>query len=131
MTVADAYNCRILFIRNHRIIRQIGRTDVCAHDPPRTLGYVNGDTPIPNGGVLVSEINGSWIDEFGPTGRLMRAFQAPQALIFINVNHHHGRLAVLGNRLWGAPCRLNDFAEAVFGVLHRPTALGHTKMPSS
>jgi outer membrane protein assembly factor BamB len=77
LTVADAYRCRILFIRNHRIIRQIGQTDVCAHDPPRTLGYVNGDTPIPNGGVLVSEINGSWIDKFSPAGRLIRAFQAP------------------------------------------------------
>ncbi len=77
LTVADAYRCRILFIRNHRIVRQIGQTDVCAHDPPRTLGYVNGDTPLPDGGVLVSEINGSWIDKFSPTGRLIRAFQAP------------------------------------------------------
>lgn len=77
LTVADAYRCRILFIRNHRIIRQIGETDVCAHDPPRTLGYVNGDTPLPGGGVLVSEINGSWIDDFSPTGRLIRSFQAP------------------------------------------------------
>jgi outer membrane protein assembly factor BamB len=77
LTVADAYRCRILFIRNHRIVRQIGETDVCAHNPPRTLGYVNGDTPLPGGGVLVSEINGSWIDEFGPTGRLVRELQAP------------------------------------------------------
>jgi outer membrane protein assembly factor BamB len=77
LTVADAYRCRILFIRNHRIVRQIGETDVCVHNPPRTLGYVNGDTPLPGGGVLVSEINGSWIDEFGPTGRLIREFQAP------------------------------------------------------
>jgi hypothetical protein len=77
MTVADAYNCRILFIRNHRIVRQIGRTGVCVHDPPRTLGSVNGDTPLPDGGVLVSEINGSWIDNFSPTGRLRWSFQAP------------------------------------------------------
>jgi hypothetical protein len=77
LTVADAYRCRILFIRNHRIVRQIGRTDECAHDPPRTLGYVNGDTPLPSGGVLVSEINGSWIDDFNSAGRLVRAFQAP------------------------------------------------------
>ncbi|HJQ75365.1 MAG TPA: hypothetical protein VJ814_10775, partial [Gaiellaceae bacterium] len=79
LTVADAYNCRILFIRRHRIVRQIGRTAVCAHDPPRTLGSVNGDTPLPGGGVLVSEINGSWIDTFSPTGRLRSAFQAPVA----------------------------------------------------
>lgn len=77
MTVADAYNCRILFIRHHRIVRQIGRTAVCVHNPPQTLGSVNGDTPLPTGGVLVSEINGSWIDYFGPTGRLLRSFQAP------------------------------------------------------
>jgi outer membrane protein assembly factor BamB len=77
MTVADAYRCRILFVRNHRIVRQIGRTDDCVHDPPRTLGYVNGDTPMPGGGVLVSEINGSWIDAFSSTGRLLWSFQAP------------------------------------------------------
>ncbi|HZS30546.1 MAG TPA: hypothetical protein VFA37_04760 [Gaiellaceae bacterium] len=77
MTVADAYNCRILFIRHRRIVRQIGRTDVCVHNPPRTLGAVNGDTPLPDGGVLVSEINGSWIDNFSKTGKLRSAFQAP------------------------------------------------------
>ena len=77
LTVADAYRCRILFIRDRRVVRQIGRTDVCVHNPPRTLGAVNGDTPLPNGGVLVSEINGSWIDDFSSTGRLVRSFQAP------------------------------------------------------
>ena len=77
MTVADAYNCRILFIRRHRIVRQIGRTAVCAHDPPRTLGGVNGDTPLRGGGVLVSEVSGSWIDRFSRTGRLLWSFQAP------------------------------------------------------
>ena len=77
LTVADAYGCRILFIRDHRIVRQIGRTDVCVHDPPRTLGAVNGDTPLPDGGVLVSEIDGSWIDDFDRRGRLVYSFQAP------------------------------------------------------
>jgi len=77
MTVADAYNCRILFIKQHRITLQIGRTGGCVHDPPRTLGAVNGDTPLPDGGVLVSEINGSWIDNFSRTGRLRSSFQAP------------------------------------------------------
>jgi hypothetical protein len=77
LTVADAYRCRILFIRNRRIVRQIGRTDACVHDPPRALGAVNGDTPLPDGGVLVSEIEGSWIDFFSRTGRLLRSFQAP------------------------------------------------------
>lgn len=79
MTVADAYNCRILFVRHKRIVRQIGRTGACYHNPPATLGSVNGDTPTPNGGVLVSEINGSWIDAFSKTGKLLWDFQAPVA----------------------------------------------------
>ena len=67
VTVADAYNCRVLFIsRSHRIVRQYGTTGVCRHDPPRELGAVNGATPLPDGGTLVSEITGSWIDDIGP-----------------------------------------------------------------
>jgi hypothetical protein len=77
LTVADAYNCRILFIRAHRIVRQIGRTGVCRHNPPYALGAVNGDTPLADGGVLVSEIQGSWIDDFARNGRLRWAVQAP------------------------------------------------------
>lgn len=77
MTVADAYNCRILFVRHRRIVRQIGKTYDCVHNPPATLGAVNGDTPMPDGGVLVSEINGSWIDDFSKTGKLRWSFQAP------------------------------------------------------
>jgi hypothetical protein len=77
VVVADAYNCRVIWIKAHRIVRQIGQAGVCAHDPPRTLGAVNGDTPLPDGGVLVSEIPGHWVDEFGPTGKLRFAIQAP------------------------------------------------------
>ena len=62
-TVADAYNCRIIFLSaSHRIVRTIGTTGMCSHDPPRTLGAVNGATPLPNGDTLVSEIAG-WIDD--------------------------------------------------------------------
>jgi hypothetical protein len=78
VSVADAYNCRVLFIApSGRIVRQIGRTGACTHDPPRGLGAVNGATPLPGGGTLVSEIAGSWIDAFSKTGRLMWSFQAP------------------------------------------------------
>jgi outer membrane protein assembly factor BamB len=77
LTVADAYNCRILFIRAHRIVRQLGRTGACFHDPPRAFGAVNGDTPLKDGGVLVSEIQGSWIDDIAHNGRLRWAVRAP------------------------------------------------------
>jgi Kelch motif len=78
ISVADAYNCRVLFISPaHRIVRQYGTTGVCRHDPPRYLGAVNGATPLADGGTLVSEINGSWIDDIGPAGRLRWATSAP------------------------------------------------------
>src|SRR6202035_876390 len=76
-TVADAYNCRILFVRAHAIVRQFGRSGDCHHDPPNAFGPVNGDTPEPGGGVLVSEIPGSWIDGISASGKLQFAFQAP------------------------------------------------------
>jgi hypothetical protein len=76
-TVADAYNCRILFIQAGHIVRQYGRSGVCRHDPPRFLGAVNGDTPVPGGGVMISEIPGNWIDQIGSDGRLVFSVRAP------------------------------------------------------
>jgi outer membrane protein assembly factor BamB len=78
ITVADAYNCRILEIRGHRVVRQIG-DGTCAHNPPTSLGAVNGDTPTANGHLLVSEINGSYIDDFTLGGKLLRVYKAPVA----------------------------------------------------
>jgi hypothetical protein len=78
VTVADAYNCRVLFINHaHKIVRQYGTTGVCRHNPPSELGAVNGATPLPDGGTLVSEINGSWVDYIAANGRLRWAVQAP------------------------------------------------------
>jgi hypothetical protein len=76
-TVADAYSCRIIFVRDHHIVRQYGTSGVCRHEPPRYLDAVNGDTPLPNGGTLLSEINGSWIDEISRSGKLVFATQVP------------------------------------------------------
>ena len=78
VVVADAKNCRILFI-GPRATTQIGATRRCAHDPPRSLGYPNGDTPLADGNLLVSEIRGSWIDEITPSGRLVWRTHLPIA----------------------------------------------------
>jgi DNA-binding beta-propeller fold protein YncE len=77
ITVADAYNCRILFIKGGRIVHQYGQSGVCRHDPPRYFGAVNGATPVPGGGVMISEIPGNWVDEVGPEGKLRFAVRAP------------------------------------------------------
>jgi Kelch motif len=71
VTVADALNCRVLFISPAgRPISQIGTTGSCVHAPPSSLGYPNGDTPLANGDVLISEIHGSWVSEYTPSGHL-------------------------------------------------------------
>jgi hypothetical protein len=78
VTVADAYNCRVLYISPaHRIVRHYGTTGACRHDPPQYLGPVNGGTPLADGGMLISEVDGSWVDNIGPNGRLRWAVRAP------------------------------------------------------
>lgn len=80
VTVADAKNCRVLFVdRARQILSQLGTTGICAHDPPRALDYPNGDTPLPNGDLLVSEITGSYVDEITRGGRLVWSVHLPLA----------------------------------------------------
>ncbi|HKB29352.1 MAG TPA: PQQ-binding-like beta-propeller repeat protein, partial [Streptosporangiaceae bacterium] len=80
VVVADAMNCRILFISPHRRpAGQIGTTGSCVHDPPRALGYPNGDTPLANGDLLISEIHGSWVSEYTPSGRVVWTVHLPIA----------------------------------------------------
>jgi hypothetical protein len=77
-TVADAKNCRVLFIgADGRPLSQIGTTGRCVHDPPRALGYPNGDTPLADGNVLISEINGSWVSEYTRDGRIVWTVHLP------------------------------------------------------
>jgi hypothetical protein len=72
VTVADAQNCRIVII-NHdgTVAGQIGTNGHCVHNPPTSMGSPNGDTPLANGNILISEINGSWISEYTPQGQLV------------------------------------------------------------
>ena len=78
VVVADARNCRVLLIGPHGT-GQIGGSGRCTHDPPRGLGAPNGDTPLADGNLLVSEIRGSWIDEITPGGRLVWSVHLPIA----------------------------------------------------
>ncbi len=77
ITVADASNNRILFISpGGQVTGQIGN-GADAHDPPDSIAYPNGDTPLADGDVLVSEINGSWIDEYTQAGKLVWSTHFP------------------------------------------------------
>lgn len=76
--VADANNCRVVVISpQERQIGQIGTTGSCAHRPPQSLGYPNGDTPLQDGNVLISEVDGSWISEYTLTGSLVWTVHVP------------------------------------------------------
>ena len=77
MQVADIQNCRVLWVnRAKRIVRSIGNAGSCAHDPPRSLSSPNGATPLPDGGVLVTEIGG-WIDRLDKSGHLLYTVRTP------------------------------------------------------
>jgi outer membrane protein assembly factor BamB len=70
ITVADAVNCRVLVINaNKTVAHQIGTDGVCVHHPPASIGSPNGDTPLPDGNLLISEINGSWVSEYTRSGK--------------------------------------------------------------
>lgn len=78
IVVADDQNCRILFINpNKTIAHQIGTPGICRHNPGVSLGSPNGDTPLYNGDILVSEIIGSWVSEYTPTGHMVWATKLP------------------------------------------------------
>ena len=76
--MADAQNCRVLVINaNRTVAHQIGTDGVCVHHPPASMGSPNGDTPLADGNLLVSEINGSWVSEYTLAGRLAWTVQLP------------------------------------------------------
>ena len=76
--VADAQNCRVLVLNaNGTVANQIGTTGVCVHNPPASMGSPNGDTPLTDGNILVSEINGSWVSEYTPEGKLVWTVHLP------------------------------------------------------
>ncbi|MBV8296286.1 MAG: hypothetical protein JO085_05570 [Acidimicrobiia bacterium] len=78
VTVADAKNCRILFLNPDFTFKSaIGSTGRCHHDIPRDVAYPNGDTPLTDGNVLVSEINGSYVDELTPAGAVVWSLKLP------------------------------------------------------
>jgi hypothetical protein len=78
ITVADANNCRVLVINhNGTVAHQIGTSGACRHSPPASMGTPNGDTPLANGNLLVSEINGSWVSEYTPAGKLAWTVHLP------------------------------------------------------
>ena len=108
VTVADAQNCRVLVINaNRTVAHQIGTDGVCVHHPPASMGSPNGDTPLADGNLLVSEINGSWVSEYTPAGRLV--WTSPSSVPRRAASHRGAsgrRWSARSSRRWPArgPC---------------------------
>ena len=77
MMVADIRNCRVLIVdRAHQIVRSFGSPARCYHHPPDSFSSPNGATPLPDGGVLITEIGG-WIDRLDRSGDLVYTVRTP------------------------------------------------------
>jgi N-acetylneuraminic acid mutarotase len=80
ITVADAKNCRILFLNpNFTYKSVIGTAGRCQHNIPTDVAYPNGDTPLADGNFLVSEIDGSYVDEVTQAGQVIWSEHLPIA----------------------------------------------------
>lgn len=78
IVVADIRNCRILEINPAKqIVRRWGRAGSCSHRPPFSFNNPNGDTPLPDGGLLITEIGGSRVVRLSPQGKVVFDIHAP------------------------------------------------------
>ena len=78
ITVADIKNCRILQIApSSQIVRQWGTAGVCTDNPPTSFGRPNGDTPLPDGGMLITEIDGSRVVRLSSSGQVVFDISVP------------------------------------------------------
>jgi hypothetical protein len=76
---ADIKNCRLIEVRPpaHSLLWQQGELGTCTHDPPTAYGSPNGAFPLPDGHLLVTEINGDWVDEIDTAGRVYWSTNPP------------------------------------------------------
>jgi outer membrane protein assembly factor BamB len=131
--VADAYNCRVLELHGQTIVRILGHTGVCVHNPPYSFGDINGDTPIPGGQVLVSEINGGYIDDLTLSGRLVRVYQAPVSYASDPQLTRNGNIIVADYARPGGVVILNRHTGGVmwsYRVASGPGMLDHPSLAS-
>lgn len=80
ITVADIFNCRVLEVAPDKsVVRQWGRTGHCGGPAPSSLDQPNGDTPLPDGGMLVTDIRGSRVIRLSASGAVVFDIHVPVA----------------------------------------------------
>jgi outer membrane protein assembly factor BamB len=75
IVAADIKNCRLIELRPpaQQPVRQVGATGGCVHQPPTAFSSPNGAFPMANGGSVVTEIGGVWVDILSRSGKLVHA----------------------------------------------------------
>ncbi len=95
VVVADIGNCRVIEISpDKRIVRQWGQTDVCTHRPPVSYAVPNGDTPLPDGGLLITEIRGSRVVRLDAAGNVIFDIHVPAKYPSDTQLDRHGNVVV-------------------------------------
>ena len=78
VVIADIFNCRVIEVSPaKKIVRQWGHTGVCRDRPPFDYNQPNGDTPLPDGGLLITEIVGSRVVRLDAAGRVVFDIRVP------------------------------------------------------
>ncbi len=78
VTIADIKNCRVIEVTpGGQIVKQWGAPGNCTHNPPTSLARPNGDTPLADGGMLVTEITGSRVVRLSATGAVVFDVHVP------------------------------------------------------
>ncbi len=128
ISVADIRNCRILEIAPDKtIVRQAGLTDRCGSKAP-LLASPNGDTPLPDGHVLISTIRDHSMTELDQSWKPVLKIDLPirypsdpqltQAGNFLIASYTHpGKIIEIsstGSVVW-------DYAATGAGNLNRPS----------
>ena len=131
IVVADIRNCRILEIDPaKRIVRHWGRAGSCAHRPPSTFDNPNGDTPLPDGGLLITEIGGSRVVRLSPNGHVVFDIHAPVRYPSDAQLDARGNVLVVDYSNPGAILRISPHGRVLwrYGPRNGPGRLDHPSL---
>jgi len=87
---ADIKNCRLVDLSptSTSPLWTLGTLGSCHHAPSTAFGSPNGAFPLPDGHFLVTEINGSWVDEIDRQGHVYWATHPP-AVAYPSDSHQY------------------------------------------
>ncbi len=126
--VADILNCRFVHLgANGEYLGAVGNGR-CVHDPPNSFASPNAAYPLADGGLLVTEITGSWIDRLAKDGSLMWTVHAPVTYPSDAVPYPDGSVLVADYVSPGQVVRLNKDGTVLWRFdhnkqLHNPSSV--------